>query len=49
MSSKDYSDPRIQKLRDFLYAKKLGVWTVKDILHEVIELYDKYDTQGRPK
>lgn len=34
-----YDDHRLQELKDFLYSKKLGVWTVKDILAKVKELF----------
>lgn len=43
----DYNDPRIEKLKAFLYKKKLGVWTIKDILSEVMELFD--DNSHRQK
>lgn len=32
-------DPKLQELKDFLYSKKLGVWTVKDIVGKVKELF----------
>jgi DNA-binding ferritin-like protein (Dps family) len=40
----DYDDPRIKELKDYLYSKKLGVWTVKDILHKVMEIFEDDNT-----
>lgn len=40
------NDPRIEELKDFLFKKKLGVWTIKDIIAKVRELYLKESKNG---
>jgi hypothetical protein len=35
----DYDDPRIQKLKEYLFKRNLSIGTVKAILYEVAKLF----------